>query len=132
MPQGGLKAFEDKDPLDILAYQYDIVVNGIELSSGAVRNHDIDVMLKAFSLVGYDETVVKEKFGALYNAFTYGAPPHAGIAPGLDRMVMLLLNESNIREIIAFPMNQKAQDLMMNAPCEVTEEQLREVHIKLR
>ncbi len=132
MPQGGLKAFEDKDPLDILAYQYDIVVNGIELSSGAVRNHDIDIMLKAFSLVGYDETVVKEKFGALYNAFTYGAPPHAGIAPGLDRMVMLLLNENNIREIIAFPMNQKAQDLMMNAPCEVTEEQLREVHIKLR
>ena len=132
MPQGGLEALTTKDPLDILAYQYDIVVNGIELSSGAVRNHDIDIMLKAFEIVGYDEKVVKEKFGALYNAFSYGAPPHAGIAPGLDRIIMLLLNESNIREIIAFPMNQKAQDLMMNAPCEVTEEQLREVHIKLR
>lgn len=132
MPQGGLDALLNKDPLDILAYQYDIVVNGIELSSGAVRNHDIDIMLKAFEIVGYDEEVVKNKFGALYNAFSYGAPPHAGIAPGLDRIIMLLLNESNIREIIAFPMNQKAQDLMMNAPCEVTEEQLREVHIKLR
>lgn len=132
MPQGGLDALNNMNPLDILAYQYDIVVNGIELSSGAVRNHDIDVMLKAFEIVGYDESVVKDKFGALYNAFSYGAPPHAGIAPGLDRMIMLLLNEDNIREIIAFPMNQKAQDLMMNAPCEVTEEQLREVHIKLR
>ena len=132
MPQGGLDALENKDPLDILAYQYDIVVNGIELSSGAVRNHDIDIMVKAFDIVGYKEDEVKKRFGGLYNAFQYGAPPHAGIAPGIDRMVMLLAKEDYIREIIAFPMNQKAQDVMMGAPCEVTEQQLREVHIKLR
>lgn len=132
MPQGGLEALNTKDPLDILAYQYDIVVNGIELSSGAVRNHDIDVMIKAFDIVGYKEDEVKKRFGGLYNAFQYGAPPHAGIAPGVDRMVMLLQNEEYIREVIAFPMNQKAQDVMMGAPCEVTEQQLREVHIKLR
>ncbi|MBQ8749927.1 MAG: aspartate--tRNA ligase [Clostridia bacterium] len=132
MPQGGLDALINKDPLEILAYQYDIVVNGIELSSGAVRNHDIDIMLKAFDIVGYKEDEVKKRFGGLYNAFQYGAPPHAGIAPGVDRMVMLLAGEDYIREIIAFPMNQKAQDVLMNAPCEVTEQQLREVHIKLR
>lgn len=132
MPQGGLEALSTKEPLDILAYQYDIIVNGIELSSGAVRNHDINIMLKAFEIAGYDEEVIKTKFSALYNAFKYGAPPHAGIAPGVDRMVMLLLEEQTIREVVAFPMNKKAQDLMMNAPGEVTEQQLREVHIKLR
>ncbi len=131
MPQGGLKALTEKDPLDILAYQYDIVVNGIELSSGAVRNHDIDVMVKAFEIAGYDEKVIEEKFSALYNAFKFGAPPHAGIAPGVDRMVMLLLEESSIREVVTFPMNKKAQDLMMGAPSRVTERQLREVHIKI-
>ena len=132
MPQGGLEALNTKDPLDILAYQYDIVVNGIELSSGAVRNHDVDIMLKAFDIVGYGEDVVKQRFGGMYNAFQYGAPPHAGIAPGVDRMVMLLANTESIREVIAFPMNQKAQDVMMGAPGEVTEQQLREVHIKIR
>jgi len=132
MPIGGLDALEHQNPLDINAYQYDIVVNGIELSSGAVRNHDPEIMLKAFELVGYDESVVIEKFSALYNAFKYGAPPHAGIAPGIDRMVMLLLNTQSIREVVAFPMNSKAQDLLMNAPCTVTEQQLRDVHIKVR
>ena len=132
MPQGGLEALETKNPLDILAYQFDIVCNGVELSSGAVRNHDIDIMKKAFSIAGYDEEVLKEKFGALYNAFQYGAPPHAGMAPGIDRMLMLLRNEENIREVIAFPMDGKAQDLMCGAPSELTEHQLREVHIKLR
>lgn len=132
MPQGGLEALNTKDPLDILAYQYDIVCNGVELSSGAVRNHDMQIMVKAFEIAGYDEEVLKEKFGALYNAFQFGAPPHAGMAPGIDRMIMLLANEENIREVIAFPMSGTAQDLMCGAPNEVTEQQLREVHIKVR
>ena len=132
MPQGGLEALNTKDPLDILAYQYDIVCNGIELSSGAVRNHDIDIMVKAFEIAGYDEETLKAKFGALYNAFQFGAPPHAGMAPGVDRMIMLLRNEENIREVIAFPMNSTAQDLMTGAPNEVSEKQLREAHIKVR
>ncbi len=132
MPQGGLQALNEKNPLDILAYQYDIVCNGVELSSGAVRNHDMQIMVKAFEIAGYDEEVLKEKFGALYNAFQYGAPPHAGMAPGVDRMIMLLRGEENIREVIAFPMSGTAQDLMCGAPNEVTEQQLREVHIKVR
>ena len=129
MPQGGLKALEEKNPLDILAYQYDIVCNGIELSSGAVRNHDINIMLKAFSMAGYTEEEVKTKFGALYTAFQYGAPPHAGIAPGIDRILMLLSDSDSIREVIAFPLNSKAQDLMMGAPCNVKRSLLRDVHI---
>lgn len=132
MPQGGLEALQNKEPEDILAYQYDIVCNGIELSSGAVRNHDIAIMVKAFEIAGYTEEDLKEKFGALYNAFQYGAPPHAGMAPGIDRMIMILRDEENIREIIPFPMNGNAQDLMCGAPNEVTEQQLREVHIKVR
>lgn len=132
MPQGGLEALNTMDPLDIKAYQYDIVCNGVELSSGAVRNHDMQVMVKAFEIAGYDEEVLKQKFGALYNAFQYGAPPHAGMAPGVDRMIMLLRNEENIREVIPFPMSGTAQDLMCGAPNEVTEQQLREVHIKVR
>ncbi|MCI1960217.1 MAG: Asp-tRNA(Asn)/Glu-tRNA(Gln) amidotransferase GatCAB subunit C, partial [Clostridia bacterium] len=132
MPQGGLEALNSKDPLDILAYQYDIVCNGIELSSGAVRNHNIDIMVKAFEIAGYTEEDLKEKFGALYNAFQYGAPPHAGMAPGVDRIIMLLRNEDNIREVIPFPMNGNAQDLMCGAPNHITETQLREVHIKVR
>ena len=132
MPQGGLEALNTKNPLDILAYQYDIVCNGIELSSGAVRNHDLDIMVKAFEIAGYTEEDLKTKFGALYNAFQFGAPPHAGMAPGVDRMIMLLRDEENIREIITFPMNGNAQDLMCGAPGEVTETQLREVHIKVR
>ncbi|MBO6142690.1 MAG: aspartate--tRNA ligase [Lachnospira sp.] len=132
MPQGGIEALNTMDPLDILAYQYDIVCNGVELSSGAVRNHDMQIMVKAFEIAGYDEEVLKEKFGALYNAFQFGAPPHAGMAPGIDRMIMLLRNEENIREIIPFPMSGTAQDLMCGAPNEVTEQQLREVHIKVR
>lgn len=132
MPQGGLEALNTMNPLDILAYQYDIVCNGVELSSGAVRNHDMQIMVKAFEIAGYDEEVLKEKFGALYNAFQFGAPPHAGMAPGIDRMIMLLRNEENIREIIPFPMSGTAQDLMCGAPNEVTEQQLREVHIKVR
>lgn len=132
MPQGGIEALNTKDPLDILAYQYDIVCNGVELSSGAVRNHDMQIMVKAFEIAGYNEEVLKSKFGALYNAFQFGAPPHAGMAPGVDRMIMLLRNEENIREIIPFPMSGTAQDLMCGAPNEVTEQQLREVHIKVR
>ncbi len=132
MPQGGLEALNTKDPCDILAYQYDIVCNGIELSSGAVRNHDLDIMIRAFEIAGYDESTIAEKFGALYTAFKYGAPPHAGMAPGLDRMLMLMTEEENIREVIAFPMNSNAQDLLLGAPTEVTEQQLREVHIKVR
>lgn len=132
MPQGGLAALEEKDPLQILAYQYDIVCNGVELSSGAVRNHNLDIMVKAFEIAGYSEEDLKEKFGALYQAFQYGAPPHAGMAPGVDRMIMLLRNEESIREIIPFPMNGNAQDLMCGAPGTVTEQQLREVHIKIR
>jgi aspartyl-tRNA synthetase len=132
MPQGGLKALTNKDPLDIIAYQYDIVCNGIELSSGAVRNHDIDIMVKAFEIAGYTEQVLESKFSALYSAFKYGAPPHAGMAPGIDRIVMLITEQENIREVIAFPMNSNAQDLLTGAPCEVTEQQLRDVHIKIR
>ena len=132
MPQGGLEALNTKEPNEILAYQYDIVCNGIELSSGAVRNHDLDIMVKAFEIAGYTEEDLKEKFGALYNAFQYGAPPHAGMAPGVDRMIMLLRNEENIREVIPFPMNGNAQDVMCGAPNEVSEMQLREVHIKVR
>jgi aspartyl-tRNA synthetase len=132
MPQGGLEALETKPPLDILAWQYDIVCNGVELSSGAVRNHLPEVMIKAFELAGYPQADIETKFPALYNAFHYGAPPHAGMAPGIDRIVMLLAEEENIREVVAFPMNSAAQDLLMGAPCEVTEQQLREVHIKIR
>ena len=132
MPQGGLEALNTKDPLEILAYQYDIVCNGVELSSGAVRNHDMQIMVKAFEIAGYDEEVLKNKFGALYNAFQFGAPPHAGMAPGIDRMIMLLLGEDNIREVIPYPMNGNAEDLMCGAPNNVTEQQLREVHIKVR
>ncbi|MCR5785730.1 MAG: aspartate--tRNA ligase [Eubacterium sp.] len=132
MPQGGLEALENNDPLEILAYQYDIVCNGVELSSGAVRNHDMKIMEKAFEIAGYDKSVLEAKFGALYTAFQFGAPPHAGMAPGVDRMLMLLKNEENIREVIAFPMNGNAEDLMCGAPGEVTEMQLRETHIKVR
>ena len=132
MPQGGLEALNTMKPEDILAYQYDIVCNGVELSSGAVRNHDLDIMVKAFEIAGYSEEDLKTKFGALYNAFQFGAPPHAGMAPGIDRMIMLLRNEDNIREVIAFPMNGNAQDLMCGAPGVVTETQLREAHIKVR
>ncbi|MBR1816068.1 MAG: aspartate--tRNA ligase [Lachnospiraceae bacterium] len=132
MPQGGLEALNEKDPLDILAYQYDIVCNGVELSSGAVRNHDMQIMEKAFEIAGYDKEVLEAKFGALYSAFQFGAPPHAGMAPGVDRMIMLLKEEENIREVIPFPMSGTAQDLMCGAPNEVTEQQLREVHIKVR
>ena len=131
MPQGGMEALMNKDPLEINAYQYDIVCNGIELSSGAVRNHDIEIMKKAFEIAGYTEEDVKTRFAALYNAFQYGAPPHAGIAPGVDRMIMLLAGAENIREVIAFPMNSKAQDLLMGSPSVVTKEQLQDVHIKL-
>ena len=131
MPQGGLEALETKDPLDILAYQYDIVCNGVELSSGAIRNHRPEVMKKAFEIAGYPESVLLEKFGGMYRAFQYGAPPHGGIAPGVDRIVMLLCNEPNIREVVLFPMNQQAEDLLMGAPSEVSPKQLRELHIRL-
>lgn len=131
MPQGGMDALLNKDPLEILAYQYDVVCNGYEMASGAVRNHDPELMVKAFEIAGYGEEDVKSKFGALYNAFMYGAPPHAGAAPGFDRMVMLIANEDNLREIIAFPKNKKARDVLMGAPSVVREEQLKDVHIKL-
>ncbi len=131
MPQGGLEALNTKDPLDILAYQYDLVCNGYEMASGAVRNHNPETMVKAFEIAGYTEQEVKNRFGALYNAFQYGTPPHAGAAPGVDRMVMLIADSQNIREIIAFPKNKKARDLLMNAPSKVTEQQLKDVHIKL-
>ncbi len=132
MPQGGMDALLNKDPLEIFAYQYDIVCNGVELSSGAVRNHNPEIMRKAFEIAGYGEEDLKAKFGALYTAFAYGAPPHAGMAPGVDRMIMLIAGEETIRDVIAFPLNGNAQDLMMGAPGEVTEQQLREVHIKVR
>jgi aspartyl-tRNA synthetase len=132
MPQGGMDALSTLDPLEVKAYQYDIVCNGIELSSGAVRNHRPDIMLRAFEIAGYTKEDIESKFPALFNAFQYGAPPHAGMAPGLDRIVMLLAGQDNIREVIAFPMNGNAQDVLMGAPGPVTEQQLREVHIKIR
>ena len=131
MPQGGLEALNTQNPLDIVAYQYDIVCNGIELSSGAVRNHDPEIMIKAFEIAGYDKEEIEKRFSALFNAFQFGAPPHAGIAPGIDRMLMLLTNSDTIRDVIAFPMNSKAEDLLMGAPGEVTREQLRDVHIRI-
>ena len=131
MPQGGLEALNTKDPLDVLAYQYDSVVNGVELSSGAVRNHEPSIMERAFEIAGYGKDVIEKKFSALYNAFKFGAPPHAGIAPGVDRIVMLLAGEPNIREVIAFPMDRNARDILMNAPSDVTARQLADVHIKL-
>ncbi len=132
MPQGGMEALNTKEPLDILAYQFDLVCNGYEMASGAVRNHDPEIMLKAFEIAGYEEKDIIQKFGALYTAFQYGTPPHAGAAPGLDRMIMLIADSTNIREVIAFPKNKKARDVMMNAPSKVTEEQLKDVHIEIR
>lgn len=131
MPQGGMESLKTKEPLEILAHQYDLVCNGYEIASGAVRNHDPELMVKAFEIAGYDKKVVEERFPALFNAFHYGAPPHAGCAPGIDRIIMLLSNETNIRQIVAFPKNGKARDLLMGAPSSVTKEQLKEVHIKL-
>ena len=131
MPQGGMEALKTKDPLDILAYQFDWVCNGYEMASGAVRNHDPEIMIKAFEIAGYTEEDVKNRFGALYNAFQYGTPPHAGAAPGIDRIIMLIAHSQNIREVIAFPKNKKARDLLMRAPSVVSEEQLKDVHIKL-
>ena len=131
MPQGGMEALMTKNPLEILAYQYDVVCNGYEVASGAVRNHSPELMVKAFEIAGYSEQEVETRFGALYNAFKYGTPPHAGAAPGVDRMIMLIANEDNLREIIAFPKNKKARDVLMGAPSNVTKEQLRDVHIKL-
>ncbi|MGY4977940.1 aspartate--tRNA ligase [Streptomyces sp. 900105755] len=132
MPQGGMEALETQDPLDILAWQYDIVCNGVELSSGAIRNHEPDIMLKAFGIAGYDEETVEREFAGMFRAFRFGAPPHGGIAPGVDRIVMLLADEPNIRETIAFPLNGNAQDLMMGAPTELEESRLRELHLSLR
>ena len=132
MPQGGLEALQNKEPLDILAYQFDLVCNGYEAMSGAVRNHDPEIMIKAFEIAGYTEEDVKDKFGALYNAFQYGTPPHAGAAPGIDRLIMLLADSTNIREVIAFPKNKKARDLLMGAPSHVTKEQLDDVHIEIK
>ena len=131
MPQGGMDALQNKDPLEILAYQYDVVCNGYEMASGAVRNHNPEIMVKAFEIAGYPEEEVEKRFGALYNAFKYGTPPHAGAAAGLDRMVMLIANEPNIREVIAFPKNKKARDALMGAPSTVTEQQLKDIHIKI-
>ena len=131
MPKGGLEALNTMNPLDILAYQYDVVCNGYEMASGAVRNHDPELMVKAFEIAGYSEKEVETRFGALYNAFQYGTPPHAGAAPGVDRMIMLITNEDNLREIIAFPKNKKARDVLMGAPSRVTDAQLKDVHIKL-
>jgi aspartyl-tRNA synthetase len=131
MPQGGLEALNGDDPTPVLAYQYDIVCNGVELSSGAIRNHDLETMYKAFGIAGYSPEVVDEQFSGMINAFKFGAPPHGGIAPGLDRIVMLIAGEENIREVVAFPMNQRAEDLMMNAPATVDEQQLRELHLKV-
>jgi aspartyl-tRNA synthetase len=130
MPQGGLEALNSMDPLDILAFQYDIVCNGVELSSGAIRNHRPDIMIRAFELAGYGAEQVEEEFGGMLNAFRYGAPPHGGIAPGIDRIVMLLAGQEAIREVIAFPMNQQGEDLLMNAPAAATEKQLKELHLR--
>jgi aspartyl-tRNA synthetase len=129
MPQGGMEALLTKDPTEVLAYQYDLVCNGIELASGAVRNHDVEIMKKAFEIAGYEESELKKRFNALYNAFQYGAPPHAGMAPGVDRMVMLLTDEEKILDVIAFPLNSNAQDLLLGAPSEVTNQQLEDVHL---
>jgi aspartyl-tRNA synthetase len=131
MPQGGLEALNTKDPLSIKAFQYDIVCNGVELSSGAIRNHRPDVMLRAFEIAGYPPEEVERRFGGMLNAFRYGAPPHGGLAPGIDRMVMLLAQEPNLREVIAFPMNQNAEDLLMGAPSPVSDKQLKELHIQV-
>ena len=131
MPQGGLEALASQDPLTIKAFQYDIVCNGVELSSGAIRNHRPDIMYKAFEIAGYGAADLEAKFSGLLNAFKFGAPPHGGSAPGIDRIVMLLADEPNIREVIAFPMNQQAQDLLMGAPASVDERRLRELHIRL-
>ena len=132
MPQGEVKNLDFNNPLKMKAYQYDIVCNGVELSSGAIRNHIPDLMYKLFSIAGYSQQDVKEKFSGMINALSYGAPPHGGIAPGIDRIIMLLANEKNIREITMFPMNQNAQDLMMNAPSEITENQLKELNLSLK
>jgi aspartyl-tRNA synthetase len=137
MPQGELEVLQaiqdgSRDPLDVLAYQYDFVLNGVELASGAVRNHNPQIMVKAFEIAGFSEEDVAEKFGALYSAFKFGAPPHAGMAFGVDRLLMILLGEENVRETIAFPLNSNAQDVMLGAPGEVSELQLREAHIKIR
>ena len=132
MPQGDLKNINFDKPLNIKAYQYDIVCNGIELSSGAIRNHIPELMYKLFSIAGYDQNAVNKKFSGMINALSYGAPPHGGLAPGIDRIVMLLANEKNIREVTMFPMNQNAQDLMMNAPSEISDEQLKELNLSLK
>ena len=131
MPQGGLESLEDNDPLDIKAFQYDIVCNGVELSSGAIRNHRPDILVKAFEIAGYDKDEVEKRFGAMSNAFKFGAPPHGGIAPGIDRIVMLLTGVDNIREVIAFPMNQQAQDILMGAPSAIPDDQLNDLSIKI-
>jgi aspartyl-tRNA synthetase len=131
MPQGGLEALTTKDPLDILAYQYDLVCNGVELSSGAIRNHKSEIMEKAFAIAGYPKDVLEQRFGGMLRALQYGAPPHGGIAPGIDRIVMLLCGEENLRQVVMFPMNQQAEDLLMGAPSEVGDKQLKELHIRL-
>ena len=132
MPQGGMESLKNKNPLDILAWQFDIVCNGVELSSGAIRNHKTDIMIKAFEIAGYDIEELKKQFGFLFNAFKYGAPPHGGSAPGIDRMIMLLSDEENLREVVAFPMNQQAQDLMLGSPTEISEKHLKELGISLK
>ena len=132
MPQGGMDALNTKDPLDILAYQFDIVCNGVELSSGAIRNHKPEIMLKAFEIAGYSEKELKERFGFLFEAFQYGAPPHGGSAPGIDRIVMLIAAEDNLREVVAFPMNQQAEDLMLGAPSKASENHLKELGVLIK
>jgi aspartyl-tRNA synthetase len=132
MPQGGLEALTAQDPLSLFAYQYDLVCNGYEIASGAIRNHVPEIMYKAFEIAGYDRSVVDTRFAGMINAFKYGAPPHGGIAPGIDRIIMLLANETNIRDVIAFPMAQNGRDLLMNAPAPVSEKQLRDVHLNIR